>query len=121
MLNSKQFVALYHEYLESGLTVRNFCTNRHLRESKFYYWKNRLKSQLPPKKGFVPVVFENEQKARTFHFPTPIQNQPRSLSNSPAANSPVSCEISYPNGVGMKLNGLPDLEMLRSLLLLTHQ
>ena len=68
MFDPRQFTALYHEYLESGLTVRNFCTNRHLRESKFYYWKNRLKSQLPPKKGFVPVVFENEQKSPDLPF-----------------------------------------------------
>lgn len=120
MLNSKQFVALYHEYLESGLTVRDFCTNQHMRDSKFYYWKNRLKSQLQPKKGFVPVVFENEQQVRSFHFPTPAQNRSKTFSNPPAANSSVACEISYPNGVCMKLNGLPEPEMLRSLLLLPH-
>jgi len=121
MYNSGQFTALYNDYLESGLTVRDFCANQHMRESKFYYWKNRMKRQLPPRKGFVPVVFESGQQTQSFHFPTPVQNQPKNFSNLPAANSPVSCEISYPNGVCMKLNGLPDSEMLRSLLFLPHQ
>ena len=121
MFDPRQFTALYHEYLESGLSVRDFCANHHMRESKFYYWKNRLKSQLPPKKGIVPVVFENKQQVRSFHLPTPGQNRSKTFSNPSVANSPVSCEISYPNGVSMKLTGLPDLEMLRSLLLLSHQ
>lgn len=120
MFNSIQFTALYSEYLESGLSVRDFCGNHFMRESKFYYWKNRLKRQLPPKKGFVPVVFENEQHGRS-HFLTPVQSQANTFSNPVAANHPVSCEISYPNGVCVKLSGLPDPEMLRSLLLLPHQ
>ena len=120
MFNSGQFTTLYNEYLESGLSVRDFCANHHMRESKFYYWKNRLKRQLLPKKGFVPVVFENQQQGRS-HFPTPLQSQAKTFSNPTSSNHPVSCEISYPNGVCVKLSGLPDPEMLRSLLLLPHQ
>jgi hypothetical protein len=121
MLNSRQFTGIYNEYLESGLTVRDFCANRQMSEAKFYYWQNRMKRQLPPKKGFTPVVFENEQHTRSFHFPTPVQNRSKTISNSADATHAVSCEISYPNGVSLKLNGLPGPEMLRSLLLLPHQ
>jgi len=121
MLNSRQFTAIYNEYLESGLTVRDFCANQHMRDSKFYYWQNRLKRQLPPKKGFMPVVFENEQQSRSTHFPNPVQNRSKTFSNPADVSHAVSCEISYPNGVSMKLNGLPGPEVLRSLLLLPHQ
>jgi hypothetical protein len=121
MFNSGQFTALYNEYLESGLSVRDFCANHHMRESKFYYWKNRLKRQLPPKKGFVPLVFENQQQVRPYHFSTSVQNQVKTFSNPASASHPVSCEISFPNGVSIKLSGMPDPEMLRSLLLLPHQ
>jgi hypothetical protein len=120
MFTSLQFTALYNDYLESGLTVRDFCANHHMRESKFYYWKNRLKRQLPPKKGFVPVVFENQQVS-PYHFSTPAQNQPKIFSNPAVANNPASCEISLPNGVSIKLSGMPDPEMLRTLLLLPHR
>lgn len=121
MLNSRQFTSLYNEYLESGLSVRDFCVNRQIRESKFYYWKNRLKRQLPPRKGFVPVVFENSQQTQSSHFPAQVQNSPMNFSNQAATVNSVSCEISYPSGVCLKLAGLPDTEMLRSLLLITPQ
>lgn len=72
-------------------------------------------------KGFVPVVFEKEQQVRSFNFPTPVQHRAKTFSNPPAANSSVFCEISYPNGVCMKLSGLPDPEMLRTLVLLPQR
>jgi hypothetical protein len=121
MLNARQFIAIYNEYLESGLTLRGFCANQHMKESKFFYWQNKLKSQLPPKRGFVPMVIEKEQPLRSSPVPTQAHNRSKTFSNPAAANQTVSCEISYPNGVCLKLNGLTDPEMLRSLLLLTHQ
>lgn len=119
MLNAKQFTSLYSEYMESGLTVRDFCINHSMRESKFYYWQKRLKRQLPPRKGFVPVVFENGQQTQSFHFPAPVQDLPKNSPHPQAADNLVCCEISYPSGVCLKLTGLPDTEMLRSLLLIT--
>ena len=121
MLNAIQFTSIYNDYLESGLTVRGYCANQHITESKFYYWQNKLKSQLPPKRGFVPVVFERDQQPRSSLVPTPAQNRSKTFINPVVANQTVSCEISYPNGVCLKLNGLTDPEMLRSVLVLMHQ
>jgi len=109
MYNEKKFRAIYDEFIASGLTIRDFCANQHMNEAKFYYWQNKLKGKLPPKRGFVPVVFENGN-----HLPSnqvPVRNNQESF----------SCEISYPNGVSVKLNGLPDVQVLQSLLLLTHR
>lgn len=121
MFTSNQFQLIYKEYLESGLTIRDFCANNKMRESKFYYWHNRLKGQLPPKRGFIPVVFDHVPKTRSSQIPVPVQNRSNTIADPEAASSTISCEISYPNGVSVKLNGLTDPEMLRSLLLLTHQ
>jgi hypothetical protein len=117
MLQAGQFTVVYGEFLESGLTIRDFCANQQMSEAKFYYWQNKLKRQLPPKKGFVPVVFENHQQRRSFQG----QSGSQSFSTPAAANNTFSCEICYPNGVSLKLSGLPDAEVLRSLLLLQHQ
>ena len=117
MLQAGQFTVIYEEFLESGLTIRDFCANRQMGEAKFFYWQNKLKRQLPPKKGFVPVVFENQQQRRSFQG----QSGSQSFSTPAAANNTFSCEICYPNGVSLKLSGLPDAEVLRSLLLLPHQ
>jgi hypothetical protein len=91
-----------------------------MKESQFFYWQNKLKRELTPKRGFVPMVFENEQ-ARSSQVPTTKHNRSKTFSNPAVANHAVSCEIIYPNGVCLKLNGLTDPEMLRSLVFLTHQ
>ena len=56
MYNEKKFRAIYDEFLGSGLNIRDFFANQHMNEAKFYYWQNKLKGQLPPKSGFIPVV-----------------------------------------------------------------
>jgi len=120
MLKARQFLSIYEGFLESGLTVRDYCANQHIKESMFYYWQNKLKEQLPPKRGFVPVVFDNGKAIRTSQVLAPVQNRSKAFPDPAAANNAIFCEISYPNGVCVKLNGLTDPEMLRSLLLLTH-
>ena len=121
MLKAKQFLSIYDGFLESGLSVRAYCANQQMTESMFYYWQNKLKGQLPPKRGFVPVVFDNGKAIRTSQVPTPVQNRSKAFPDPAATNNTIFCEISYPNGVRVKLNGLTDPEMLRSLLLLTNQ
>jgi len=121
MYNEKKFQAIYDEFLGSGLTIRDFCTNYQINEAKFYYWQNKLKGQLPPKRGFVPVVFENSGQAQSSGVPASVQSQSAPFSNPETTTQTISCEISYPNGVHVKLNGLPDAQMLRSLLVLTRR
>ena len=121
MLKARQFLSIYDGFLESGLTVRDYCVNQHMTESMFYYWQNKLKDQLPPKRGFVPVIFDKGKAIQTAQVPSPVQNRSKTFADPVAANNTISCEISYPNGVCLKLNGLTNPEILRSLLLLTHQ
>ena len=121
MLKERQFLSIYDGFLESGLTVRDYCANQQIKESMFYYWQHKLKEQLPPKRGFVPVVFNNGKAIRSSQVPAPVHNRSKAFPDPASANNAISCEISYPNGVCVKLNGLTDPEMLRSLLLLTHQ
>jgi hypothetical protein len=42
MLNEKKFRAIYDDYLASGLTIRDFCANTQLNETKFL---SQFKSQ----------------------------------------------------------------------------
>jgi len=111
MLNAKKFRAIYDDYLATGLTIRDYCNNQGMNEAKFYYWQNKLKGILPPKKGFVPLVFENTQSLDGRN------NTVRKL-HSTSEGSSNPCEISYPNGVCLKLDSFPEVDVLRSLLLL---
>lgn len=121
MLNEKKFREIYNDFLNSGLTIRDFCTNQYLTESKFFYWQKKLSGLLPPKRGFVPIIFGKDQQPQSPQVPVPVQNRPEVFFNPAEANKTISCEISYPNGVYVKLNGGADVEMLRSLILLTRQ
>jgi hypothetical protein len=115
MLNEKKFRAIYGDFLESGLTTRDYCANQQMNEAKFYYWQNKLKGQLPPKRGFVPVFFGNGQEGS--RLPAPVQDRKETFASPVAGDKPISCEISYPNGVRVTVTGLSDPQMLQSLLL----
>lgn len=121
MLNEKKFRAIYDDFLASGLTTRDYCANQQMNEAKFYYWQNKLKGQLPPKRGFVPVILGNGSKGGLSQVPAPVQHQKEAFSNPAAGDKSISCEISYPNGVRINLGGLSDPQMLRSLLLSMRQ
>jgi len=115
MLNEKAFKAIYDDFLESGLPIRSYCSNQSMNEAKFYYWQRRLKNQLPPRKGFVPLVFEKDRFSDRLCLRPSTQGQPEACPEKGAF-----CEITYPNGVTLKLHGGADLETLRSLLLLAR-
>jgi hypothetical protein len=111
MLNEKIFHEIYEDFQESGLTVKAFCANRQLNEAKFYYWKRRLKEELSPKQGFIPMVFDSS---------TQMTGSVKNRMESGITDQGICCEISYPSGVSIKLKRYPDLSILRSLILLTH-
>jgi hypothetical protein len=118
MMNDKKFKVIYSDYLNSGLTVRDFCANQQVNEAKFFYWQHKLKGQLPQKKGgFVPVVFEAGQQDRAL----PVKDNQGFFPNPAIKDKTGTCEICYPNGVVVKLNGLTEAELLRSLLALTRR
>jgi hypothetical protein len=118
MLNEKKFREIYNEFLASGLSIRDYCSNQQMNEAKFFYWQNKLKGQLPPKRGFVPLVFGRGQNAQ---IPLSMQNRSNSASCPGIADGQISCEISFPNGACIKLNGMLDADVLRSLFVLTRQ
>lgn len=119
MLNEKKFREIYEGYLISGLTIKDYCANQRMNEAKFYYWQNKLKDLLPPKRGFVPLVFEPGKQPS--QIPVSMGNRPDTGSYPGISARQISCEISLPGGVNIKLIGSLDAEMLRSLLLLIRQ
>jgi hypothetical protein len=65
-----------------------------MNEAKFFYLQNKLKGQLPPKSGFVPMVFENGQQVGLSRVPVQVQSQPAAFSTPEAKTPTISCEIS---------------------------
>ncbi|MBK5247332.1 MAG: hypothetical protein JJE49_08725, partial [Peptostreptococcaceae bacterium] len=104
-----------------GLTIRDYCANLGIKKSTFYYWQHKIKKQLPPKKGFIPLVYGKGNQSRPLQVPATANDTTRTFSNPGDSDKSISCEISYPNGICVKMNGLSNTEVLRSLLHLTQQ
>ena len=53
----EQFRQIHEDWKQSGLSVQQYCENTGLTESRFYYWKSKLKAEsLPSACGsFIPV------------------------------------------------------------------
>jgi len=117
MLNPEKFRSIYADYIESGLTIRAFCANHSMNEAKFYYWQHKLKCQLPIKGGFVPVVLGKDKNTYGVlpKKSIALQSHYGDPGHAPGSQA-IRCEISYPNGVSIKLDGCTDAGLLRSLL-----
>ena len=91
-----EFEKLYARFTESGLSIRDFCFNEGIPESRFYYWKKRViqepKYELQKADGsFLPVnVTQKDGKITMRNRTNPNHTQPP---------SGCLCEICYPNGV----------------------
>jgi len=45
MITEQAFKTIYDDFLESGLSVRSYCTNQGMSEAKFYYWQKKLRKE----------------------------------------------------------------------------
>ncbi len=45
MWNQNEFKSVYDRYKLSGLTVKDFCINEGIYQSRFYYWQKKLKER----------------------------------------------------------------------------
>ena len=117
MFNEKKFKAVYADFLNSGLTIRDYCANQQMNEAKFYYWQNKLKGQLPPKRGFEPVLFKEGHDSQS-PMVAGTMGRDAFFASPGTCHQSLSCEINYPNGVCVKLSGLSGPEVLEPLLAL---
>lgn len=113
MLTEQKFKVIYEDFLESGLSIRSYCSNQSMNEAKFYYWFRRMRNQLPPRHGFVPIVFDKGQNVGSSAVPFSCHGK---LAVETEESS--FCEITYPNGVRLKLHGSADPRTLRELLMI---
>ena len=117
MITETQFKEIYARYESSGLTIRSFCMNEGINESKFYYWKKRLQRLLPAGFGFIPLKAERDNPGLAAGHSS-VNSVFGSASEDTASN--CSFEITYPNGTRLKLWGAFDYESVKSLVLLNR-
>ncbi|MBR5432653.1 MAG: hypothetical protein IK119_09805 [Bacteroidales bacterium] len=114
MWTTKYFNDLYQTFLESGKTVKQFCQEAQVEPSRFYRWQRKLRQEAAcnPNGEFMPVSINNRggkvvlmDKNHPFHHRSTTIQQP-------------VCEICFPNGVTLRLNGSIPLEAISGLIML---
>lgn len=109
MLNSTKFLKLQERQKESGLSVRSFCSNEGIAPSSFYYWLKKLKNEANGKR-FIPLVVKSAgENVNPFLQSELLQGQ--------RVDGPL-LEITYPNGITLRVKNDLDLVHLRALVLL---
>lgn len=119
MWTIKYFEEVYDRYLSSGLSVKDFCANERILQSKFYYWRKRLPEHNNIKEGhpdFIPIVFSGAKQQMQVKKPVGQKFNPEHLHSS----DDNILEIVYPNGVKLRIPAESDLAQIRSLILLTR-
>jgi transposase-like protein len=91
--SSEEWFSLIQECRTSGLSVKDFCSNKGIHPSNFYYWVKRQPST--DQAGFLPVNI-----------------------SKPTAHSSLQqmVEIVYPNGVILRFSYGVDVRMLSQLI-----
>lgn len=115
-MDEKAFIKLHRRQKESGLTVKEFCSNEVIAPSTFYHWQKKLKKtgRLP---GFIPVIVDTtppfpQDKFTEEHFlPGPGFHNESDV-------API--EIEFPNKTIIRIKSGLDLSLLKALLSL-HQ
>jgi len=109
MIDEKKFLELFQRQKESGLTVKDFCSNEIIAPSTFYYWQKKLKrtKRLP---GFIPVIVNQGKPTRYDH------STPGKLYTPPGTgDNDCMIEIKYPNGTTVRVKRELDFSILRAL------
>jgi hypothetical protein len=102
------FRKLYQEYLDSGLSVRDFCANQNFAVSTFYNKKKQLELKesapefIPLHVGNHPVV-ESNKSAEVV-----LQKEGSTIEGN-------SLEFTFPNGTKLQVRGQADLALLKTI------
>ncbi len=107
-ISESSFEKLYKEQQESGLSVRDFCSNVAIAPSTFYRWKKILEEKELPG-GFVPLLIGANKSDNDCTPPSPFVDVNRNFNNN-------SLEFTFPNGTKLHLKGNIDISLLKAII-----
>ncbi len=110
MQKEDRYRELLAQQQESGLTIKEFCSNHGIALATFHYWKKKLCSKKPGRKDFIPLVV----KTGTSLGATGNGNDPQALHSG--LERKALFEFVYPNGTLLRVTSDLDLAHLRTLI-----
>lgn len=126
MWTIETYKEVYARYEASGLLVKDFCANERITRSRFFYWQKKLRKQgrmLPArhtssasKTQFIPILVDDNASERMVPSKP---NKEEVASQSRQSNAKFFMEIAYANGTIIRLSGEKDMELIKTLILLS--
>lgn len=107
MINELFFEELLSRQQESGLSVRDFCSNEGIHPSTFYYWLKKHREKSRPKE-FIPLTIQN-----SFAVQRSGNGAMVSSKATPADHNGTLLEFVFPNGTRVLLKQQPDMALLK--------
>ena len=95
-------------YLDSGLSVRDFCINQNFAVSTFYSWKKKLE-QKESTPAFIPLHVGNQAMVSTNKY-TEV-----TLQNDKPKYEENELDFTFPNGTKLHIKGQVDLAFLKTI------
>ena len=132
MWTIEKFKEVYNRYKASGLCAKDFCMNEQLTRSRFYYWLKKSRKiskvnvsitnhdagfcnpQIDPR--FIPLPIGVDKRSHTYPVKAAHKTPVVPVSSSP---DPFM-EICYSNGTTVRLSGEKDMELVKTLILLSR-
>jgi hypothetical protein len=105
MHKEDRFRELLKEQQESGLTIKEFCSNHAIAPATFHYWKKKL-STPAGRSEFIPLIVK----------PTETPPSQGSACSEMSTRKPAILELVYPNGTKLRVEHDLDLAYLRALI-----
>lgn len=113
MQKESRFYELIRLQQDSGLTVREFCSNEGVAPSTFYYWRKKLQSS-KGKKNFIPLIVKSSESSLTQAYNR--NGSQRDYQPGQIAEDHTLLELVYPNGTLLRVKNDLDLSHLRALI-----
>jgi len=109
MHKESRYRELLDQQQESGLTIKEFCSNQGVATATFHYWKKKLRKK-PGSKNFIPIVVKSGSSL------VPASNNITSQSLHSGSKSNALLEVVYPNGTILRVSSDFDMVQLRTLI-----
>lgn len=106
MEKASVFSDLIRRQKETGLSIKEFCSNEYIPTSTFYYWRKKLRGK-NQEKGFIPLIVKPQQTSLSGANGKAVYR---------GVDDDVFLEVIYPNGTILRVKRDMDLAQLRALI-----
>lgn len=113
MQKESRFYELIRLQQDSGLTVREFCSNEGIAPATYYYWRKKFLNR-KGKKDFIPLIVKSSESSMSQGYNRDSSHRDYQPGQMTSEN--ILLEVVYPNGTILRVKNDLDLAHLRALI-----